>query len=158
MYTNRRRFIKKSSLYLLGSATSFLFPVELLASMRKKVGPNDQINMGLIGCNGMGFSNLLSLLKINKVNVIALCDIDENVLSRRTSELEKAGIKKPQWYKDYRKMLDNKDIDFVVIGTPDHWHCLQLTDALNAGKDVYCEKPIANSMQECEIMLNTVQN
>jgi len=54
--------------------------------------------------------------------------------------------------------LDNKDIDFVVIGTPDHWHCLQLTDALSAGKDVYCEKPIANSMQECDIMLDTVQN
>lgn len=158
MNTNRRRFIKNSSLYLLGSAGSFLFPIELLASMRKKVGANDQINLGLIGCNGMGFSNLLSLLKISEVNVLALCDVDENVLSRRTSELEKAGIKKPQWYKDYRKMLDNKDIDFVVIGTPDHWHCLQLTDALSAGKDVYCEKPIANSMQECDIMLNTVQN
>ena len=158
MNTNRRSFIKKSSLYLLGSAGSFLFPVELLASMRKKVGANDQINLGLIGCNGMGFSNLLSLLKISEVNVIALCDVDENVLARRTSELEKAGIKKPQWYKYYRKMLDNKDIDFVVIGTPDHWHCLQLTDALSAGKDVYCEKPIANSMQECDIMLDTVQN
>ena len=144
MNTNRRKFIKNSSLFLLGSSSSFLFPVELLASMRKRVGANDQINVGLIGCNGMGFSNLLSLLKISEVNVIALCDVDENVLARRTSELEKAGIKKPKWFKDYRELLDDKDIDFVVIGTPDHWHCLQLTDALAAGKDVYCEKPIAN--------------
>ena len=77
MKTSRRKFIKNSSLFLLGSSSSFLFPTELLASIRKRVGANDQINMGLIGCNGMGFSNLLSLLKISEVSVIALCDVDD---------------------------------------------------------------------------------
>ena len=100
MNTNRRKFIKNSSLFLLGSSSSFLFPAELLASIRKRVGANDQINVGLIGCNGMGFSNLLSLLKISEVNVIALCDVYENVLDRRTSELDKSGINKHKRYKD----------------------------------------------------------
>lgn len=148
----RRNFVKKGSLALAGSGAAFLFPMDLLAAMRKKVGPNDTINVGLIGCKGMGFTDLTSILKINEVNVIALCDVDESVLRARTADLEKAGIKKPKWYTDYRGLLGNKDIDVVIIGTPDHWHCLQLTDALQAGKDVYCEKPIANSIQEANIM------
>ncbi|MFH6602008.1 Gfo/Idh/MocA family protein [Maribacter algicola] len=156
MYTDRRNFIKKSSLAATGVTASFLFPIELLGKIRKKVGPNDRINVGLIGCNGMGFSDLSSMLKISEVDIIGLCDVDESVLKKRTADLEKAGIKKPTWYKDYRKLLENKDIDVVIIGTPDHWHCLMLTDALQAGKDVYCEKPIANSIQEADIMLNYV--
>ncbi|KAA2218180.1 Gfo/Idh/MocA family protein [Maribacter flavus] len=156
MFGNRREFIKKSTAGLLVSGATFMFPMELLAAMRKKVGPNDTVNVGLIGCNGMGFSDLSSFLKMSDINVIGLCDVDETVLQKRTADLEKAGIKKPKWYKDYRKLLENKDIDVVIIGTPDHWHCLQLTDALQAGKDVYCEKPIANSVQEANIMLNYV--
>lgn len=154
MALNRRDFLKNGTAGLAVTGASFLFPMELLAAMRKKVGPNDTINIGLIGCNGMGFSDLTSILKMGDTNVIALCDVDENVLQSRTLDLEKAGIKKPTWYTDYRLLLENKDIDVVVIGTPDHWHCLQLTDALQAGKDVYCEKPIANSIQEANIMLN----
>jgi predicted dehydrogenase len=156
MNQNRRNFLQKSTLALAGAGATFLFPMELLAVMRRKVGPNDQINVALVGCNGMGFSDLSSMLKINEVNVIALCDVDENVLKRRTEDLAKAGIKKPAWYRDYRKLLENKDIDVVIVGTPDHWHCLILTDALQAGKDVYCEKPIANSIEEANIMLNYV--
>lgn len=153
---NRRNFIRKGTAGLAMTGASFIFPMELLSMMRKRVGPNDTINVGLIGCNGMGFSDLSSFLKMSEINVIALCDVDENVLKARTADLEKAGIKKPKWYGDYRKLLDNKDIDVVIIGTPDHWHCLQLTGALQAGKDVYCEKPIANSVEEANIMLDFV--
>tara|TARA_R110002051_G_scaffold234487_4_gene296017 strand:+ start:84 stop:1433 length:1350 start_codon:yes stop_codon:yes gene_type:complete len=158
MLQNRRSFIRKGTVGLVMTGASFVFPMELLSMMRKRVGANDTINVGLIGCNGMGFSDLSSFLKMSEINVIALCDVDENVLQARTADLEKAGIKKPKWYGDYRKLLENKDIDVVIIGTPDHWHCLQLTDALQAGKDVYCEKPIANSVQEANIMLDFVQS
>ncbi|WP_339628041.1 Gfo/Idh/MocA family oxidoreductase [uncultured Maribacter sp.] len=158
MLQNRRSFIRKGTAGLVMTGASFVFPMELLSMMRKRVGANDTINVGLIGCNGMGFSDLSSFLKMSEINVIALCDVDENVLQARTADLEKAGIKKPKWYGDYRKLLENKDIDVVIIGTPDHWHCLQLTDALQAGKDVYCEKPIANSVQEANIMLDFVQS
>lgn len=156
MDNTRRQFIRNGSLILMGAGASFGFPPGLLAAIRKKVSPNDQINAGLIGCKGMGFSDLQSMLKMSEINVAALCDVDRGVLEARTRDLEKAGIKKPKWFTDYRDMLDDKDIDVVIIGTPDHWHCLQLSHALQAGKDVYCEKPIANSIQESNLMLRQV--
>lgn len=157
MALNRRTFLSRGAAGLAVTGASFLFPMHLLAHIRKKVGANDTINLGLIGCNGMGFTDLISMLKISETNVVALCDVDSNVLEMRLEHLEKAGIKKPKTYTDYRRLLENKDIDVVIIGTSDHWHCLQLTDALAAGKDVYCEKPIANSIQESNIMLKYVQ-
>ena len=155
---SRRDFIKSVPLYTTAVGASTLFPVELLGAMRQSVSPNDKIQVGLIGCKGMGFTNLLSLSKINEIEVVALCDIDQGVLKQRTADLEKANIKKPKWYSDYRQLLDDTDVDLVVIGTPDHWHCLQLIDAIDAGKDAYCEKPIANSIHECQAMLHKVSS
>ena len=154
----RRDFLKKSALSAATMAASSIFPIELLATMRKRTSANDHIQVGLIGCRGMGFTDLISLLKINEVQLVALCDVDKNVLSDKVAELEKANIKKPKLYGDYRKLLEDKDVDIVIIGTPDHWHCLQLLDALSAGKDVYCEKPIANSIRECDLMLQAVNS
>ena len=156
MKNKRRNFLKSTSLGIAGFGLLNTFPLEILARTRSKVSPNDKIQVGLIGCKGMGFSNLISLLKLSEIDVVALCDVDKSVLEKRTADLEKAGISKPLWYNDYRELLDNKDIDVVIIGTPDHWHCLQLCDSILAGKDVYCEKPIANSIRECQIMLDMV--
>ncbi|WP_420319945.1 Gfo/Idh/MocA family protein [Flagellimonas sp.] len=155
---NRRNFIKRNALLMGSMAASSLFPLDLLAAIRKPVGANDRINVGLIGCKGMGFANLTSMLKMSEINVLGLCDVDENVLNQRVADLEKAEIKKPKLYNDYRRLLENKDLDVVIVGTPDHWHCLQLIDAIDAGKDVYCEKPIANSIAECDVMLNKVNS
>ncbi len=148
--------MKSTSRGIIGLSMLNAFPMEILAQTRKKVGPNDRIRVGLIGCKGMGFANLRSMLKISEIEVAALCDVDDAVLDQRTEDLVKAGLKKPKIYKDYRKLLDQKDIDVVIVGTPDHWHCLQLIDSIQAGKDVYCEKPIANSIQESDLMLNAV--
>jgi predicted dehydrogenase len=153
---DRRTFIKRGAAGLALASSSFVFPMELLGKMRTKVGANDHLNIGVIGCNGMGFSDLTSILKQSEVHVIGLCDVDQTVLEKRTRDLQAAGIKKPRWYTDYRKLLENKDIDAVIIATPDHWHCLQLIEAISAGKDVYCEKPIANSIQEADLMLQRV--
>lgn len=152
----RRQFLKSSSMALSAMGASFFFPIELLSQVRRKVSANDKIQIGLIGCRGMGFTDLLSFLKKSEVELVAICDVDENVLREKTAALVKGGIKAPKWYADYRKLLEDKDIDIAIIGTPDHWHCLQLCDALDAGKDVYCEKPIANSIQECDLMLAKV--
>ena len=157
MKSNRRRFIKSATLGAAGAGVLGFLPLELIASTRRKISPNDKIQLGVIGCNGMGFSNLVSFLKMSEIEIVALCDVDNGVLVQRTADLMEAGFKKPTWYKDYRDLLDDKDVDVVVIGTPDHWHCLQLCDALQAGKDVYCEKPIANSIEESRIMLNLVK-
>jgi predicted dehydrogenase len=153
MNYNRRSFIRSSSYALAGASVFSAVPWEILAKNKIKVSQNDKINIGVIGVKGMGWSDLQSIMKVPEVNVVALCDVDENVLRGRVDELSKANIQ-VKTYGDYRKMLENKDIDVIMIGTPDHWHCLQMVDACAAGKDVYVEKPIGNSMQECKVMVD----
>jgi len=121
------------------------------------VGANESMRFGVIGCKGMGFSNLRSLVKIDGVDCVALCDVDKSVLDGRSKDVQELTSTKVKQYGDYRKMLENKDLDFVVIGTPDHWHCLMLSDALEAGKHVYCEKPLANSIEEIFVMEEAVK-
>lgn len=152
MNTSRRNFVRSASV-LAGSGLFSFAPLEVIASQRKCVSANDKLQLGVIGCKGMGWSDLRSHLLLSDVECIALCDVDQSVLDQRAADVEKAQGKRPQLYKDYRKMLENKDIDAVIIGTPDHWHCLALTDSLAAGKHVYCEKPLANSIEECNLML-----
>ncbi len=156
MSNDRRRFLKSSSYALAGLGLSTVVPWEGLAKSKNSVGANGKINVGVIGINGMGWSDLSSIMKIPEVQVLGLCDVDENVLNRRKLELAKDGITATT-YVDYRKMLDNKDIDVIIIGTPDHWHCLQMVEACAAGKDVYVEKPIGNSIQECNAMVAAQQ-
>lgn len=112
----------------------------------------DRLRIGVIGCNGMGWSNTHSLLKMDNIDLIAICDIDENVIARRVKDYGDRRENEVTTYADYRKLLENKDIDAVVIGTPDHWHCKIFVDALEAGKHVYVEKPLANSVEEAYIM------
>lgn len=120
-------------------------------------GANDKIRVGLIGCRNMGWSNLTDFLLHKEVECIALCDIDSKILHERAAELEKTTGRKPKLFADYRKMLEMKELDAVIIGTPDHWHCLQFTDACSAGKDIYVEKPIANYIAECDVMVNAAR-
>lgn len=133
-------------------AASLMVPSALSAKPFHS-GANDTIRFGLIGCNSMGFANLENFLSVGNCVCVALSDIDQQVLDRRAADVEALQKKKPDIYKDYRKLLERKDIDVVIIGTPDHWHCLQFVDACAAEKDVYVEKPIANSIAECEAMV-----
>jgi predicted dehydrogenase len=153
MNSTRRNFIKTASVLTAGS----ILPLDELLKSRSAISANDKIQVGLIGANGMGFNDLTSFLKNPEIECVALCDIDRNVLNNRTDALIKLGFPKPKLYVDYRKMLENKDIDVVIIGTPDHWHCLILVDSLEAGKHAYVEKPIGNSIAEINIMQKAVQ-
>lgn len=152
MSINRRKFVNKSVQAIAGAGMLGTVPWELAAKQRIPVSQNDQVNFGVIGVNGMGWTDTRSLMKIPGVNLVAVCDVDENVTRNRVAELAKLDIK-VDTYTDYRKMLDDRDIDVVVIGTPDHWHCLQMVEACAAGKDVYVEKPVGNSIAECEVMI-----
>jgi predicted dehydrogenase len=145
----RRRFLRDSSLALAGAAS---LP-QTLRAQRAAVAPSDQIRVGVIGCNGMGFANLRSIMKIPEVECAALCDVDDEVLNVRAGEAEEEWGSTPELYKDFRRVLDDPDIDAVIIGTPDHWHCLMMVMACEAGKDVYVEKPLANSIHECGLMV-----
>lgn len=148
MASSRRNFLKTASLFTAGSVLS----LDALSKARMNIAPTDKIQVALIGGNSMGWSDMESFLKNPEVECVALCDIDRNVLNRRTDDIVKMGRPGPKLYVDYRKMLENKDIDIVIIGTPDHWHCLIFCDSLAAGKHVYVEKPIGNSIAEINIM------
>jgi len=124
----------------------------LFANTRVFGFQSELIRVGLIGVNGMGWSNLNAILKVPGVQCTALCDVDENILSSRVGELKKRNIT-VKTYIDYKDLLKATDVDVVIIATPDHWHCLQMIDAVAAGKDVYVEKPIGNSIRECEVMV-----
>ncbi|HKZ66411.1 MAG TPA: Gfo/Idh/MocA family oxidoreductase [Chitinophagaceae bacterium] len=152
MPLTRRFFLRNAAITTVGTSIVAAVPMEVLAQLRKNNSPAKKINVGLIGCKGQGWSNLTSMLKLPEVNCVALCDIDDTVLNGRKADLEKINIR-PTIYKDYRKLLENKDVDAVIIATPDHWHCLQMIDACAAGKDVFTEKPLANSITEAQLMV-----
>jgi predicted dehydrogenase len=128
---------------------------QAFAIFKNRISPADQVNIGAIGIKGMGWSNVKSALKIPGVNIVALCDVDKNVLDERLAELGKMGkdTSKVKTYGNYKELLDNKDVDAVIIGTPDHWHALIMVHAVQAGKDVYVEKPVGNSIEECRLMV-----
>jgi predicted dehydrogenase len=148
MASSRRTFIKTAAVMAAGS----VIPFESFSIGRSGISANDKVRVALVGGNSMGWSDLTSFLKNKEVECVALCDIDKNVLTNRTNDLLKMGLPKPKLYVDYRKMLENKDIDVVIIGTPDHWHCMIFVNSLEAGKHVYVEKPIGNSIAEINIM------
>lgn len=146
----RRTFISATGAAVAGS----LFYHPAVSSVSKRIAASDKINIGVIGCNGMGWANTSSLLRINEVDLIGICDVDANVIKKRLTDHSKLRTNKPATYSDYRQLLNNKDIDAVVIGTPDHWHCKIMVDAVKAGKHVYVEKPVANTIAEAKLMVS----
>jgi predicted dehydrogenase len=145
----RRNFIKGSGAAFAGTVLAHSGVMSAAASCMFA----DKLNIGVIGCNGMGWSDTHSLLKMSDVDLIGICDVDQNVVRKRVEDYKKLRTNTPKIYNDYRELLNNKEIDAVVIGTPDHWHCKIMVDAVHAGKHVYVEKPIANSIEECRIMV-----
>ncbi len=135
------------------ASAATLTPLGAALGQRRRVAASDRLQVGLIGCKGMGWSNLTAMLKGADVEAVALCDIDARVLAERGAELRKTTGRAPRLYDDYRRMLDDRSVDAVIIATPDHWHALQLVDAMSAGKDAYCEKPLGNSIAECRAMV-----
>ena len=151
--TTRRTFIKNSGTLIAGAAITPL----AFHKARAKVSANDKLTVALIGCKGMGMYNLTDHLQQPGIECAALCDVDSNILQERTKTITELTGKSPKQYNDYRRVIEDKDIDIVIIGTPDHWHCLPTVEACAAGKDVYVEKPLANSIAECQVMLSAAR-
>jgi predicted dehydrogenase len=154
MYTSRRKFIAGSLTLAAGTGLLSAMPFSRFGNV---LGANDKLTVGAIGINGMGFADLKAFLAQPNTECAALCDIDENVLNKQAAEVEKIQGRKPRVYKDFRRLLEDKDIDVVIIGTPDHWHCLPFIYACQAGKDVYCEKPLSNTIEEINLMQKAVK-
>ena len=157
MSKTRRQFLTDSTKLIAATGFVGIVPAASTFAATSKPSENDKIVLGLIGAKGQGMADLRQALKQPGVECGAVCDIDDAILTERSAEINKLQGKAPVMYKDFRKLLDNKDIDAVIIGTPDHWHCYQMIAACEAGKDVYVEKPLANSIKECDLMVAAVR-
>src|SRR5450631_1708819 len=152
---SRRNFIRNAGLLAGSTVLASAFQPKVFGVPGRTMAASDRINVAAIGINGMGWADLKSSLKQPGVQVVMLCDIDKNVLDKRMADLAKLNldISKIKTTGDYHHVLDNKDVNVVIIGTPDHWHALIMIEACAAGKDVYVEKPVANSIGECRAMV-----
>ena len=145
----RRHFLQAST--VAGLAASALSAQDEQQKPEKTVSPNDRIRVALIGAGGMGSADAESSQKIPGVELVAVSDIYEGRLTRA----------KERWGKqlfttrDYREVLARRDIDAVIIATPDHWHSKISIDAMNAGKDVYCEKPMVQQVDDGRDVVET---
>ena len=114
---------------------------------KKPVAASDTLHIGLIGCGGQGRHDMRQAMGNKGVKVVAVCDVDKNRLADTVAK-DLKGSKDVKQYEDFRQLLDDKDINAVIIGTPDHWHTLPAIAAMRKGKDVYCEKPLTLTIDE----------
>jgi predicted dehydrogenase len=150
--TSRREFIKLTTATTLAAATS----TTILAAdepRAERVSPSDKIRLGLIGAGGQGMGDTREALKVPGIELVAVADLYDGRLARA----------KENWgnqlftTRDYREVLARPDVDAVIIATPDHWHMRISTDAMKAGKDVYCEKPMVQHIEQGKQVIETAQ-
>ncbi|MCX8035702.1 MAG: Gfo/Idh/MocA family oxidoreductase [Candidatus Sumerlaeia bacterium] len=153
---SRRHFLKTSAQSAAGAAAALSGPVIIPRSALGGAGKrpaNDRLGLGWVGCGGQGSSDVNKFLRTGQVELVALCDVNR-------AHAEAAAAK---WssgkaiYTDFRKMLEHPGIDIVEIATPDHWHALISIAAAEAGKDVYCQKPMTLTIAEGRAMVNAVR-
>jgi predicted dehydrogenase len=159
---DRRNFIGAS--IVTAGAISIIPSCVMGAGSGAVVAPGDRINLGFIGVGKQSMWLLESLMACPETMVLAACDVDTKKLARFKDAAEKAntaklggGSHKVDSYENYRELLERKDIDAVVIATPDHWHAMIAVDAAKAGKDIYCEKPMAATVAEGRAMVNAAR-
>ncbi len=140
----RRRFLQHAA---AGSAALVFADIGLGAT--RKLSPNDKLNLGIIGVAHQGQYDLNN---VATENIVALCDVDATSLARAAKRFPAA-----RCYSDFRRLLEQKDIDAVVIATPDHTHAVATVTALRSGRDVYCEKPLTHTISECRIVMETAR-
>jgi len=110
--------------------------------------PSDRVRVGVLGVGGRGPSHLNGYSRLDNVEIVAICDIDDAHIAKGLAILDKLGKPEPETYKDVRKLLEDKSIDAISIATPNHWHTLMTVWGCQAGKDVYVEKPCSHNIYE----------
>ena len=150
---SRRRFLARSA---VGALAASVLP---LPSIRTSAAsPNERISIAVIGINGRGAGHLRVLSRLTKeTRVAALCDVDNRVLSKRDNELRDGASKGPALYSDYRRVVDDKNVDAVVVATPNHWHAPIGRAAMEAGKDCYLEKPMSHTFHEGRLLVDAAK-
>lgn len=138
--TSRRNFIKQSAITTAG--------VWIARSSWAKISPNNKLNIGVIGTANRAMDNMREMERESShqgasENIVALCDVDKNYLS-----VAKANFPQAKTYTDFRRLIDQKDIDAILVATPDHSHAICTMAALKSGRHVYCEKPLSHTVSE----------
>lgn len=169
--TTRREFIAKTGMVTAGMTLGVNQMSAL--SYNRIIGANEKIRVGFIGIGNRGSQLLQAAMQMPDCEVAALCDIYEPYITRDRSKVDPRYIKdrpgqipkmtevfptKVERYLEYPKLLDNKTIDAVCIATPDHWHALHTIHSIQAGKDVYIEKPVSKTIEEGRAMINAAKN
>src|SRR5262249_15768945 len=144
---NRRQFLKTSTI----SATAAMLWPKLGAfcanARSNSVGANGDIRFAVVGFGGRGRDHIREMREVKGTRLVALCDVDSTILERELKQCQNMG-EQVAAYRDVRKLLENKDIDAVTFATPNHWHALGAIWAIQAGKDVYVEKPVSHEVWE----------
>jgi predicted dehydrogenase len=157
MKESRRDFLKKSILVTSGIAVAPAYIKNF-----QQVKPSDRLNVGVIGIHDRGglyrgMGHTANFTKIKETRVAAICDCVDYLLPQAISDIEGLGGEKPKTFIDYRKMLEDKDLDIISIATPGYWHALMEVNACQAGKDVYVEKPISYNVDEGRKMIQAAR-
>jgi predicted dehydrogenase len=147
---NRRSFLKQSA---LAGASLSLWP----AISKAQGSANGDIRVAVVGFGGRGGSHISGFRQLKGVRVVALCDADKDVLDKGVQKMKDAG-QQVEGYQDMRKLMENKDVDAVSFATPNHWHALGTIWAVQAGKDVYVEKPLSHNVWEGRRVVETARN
>ncbi|MFQ5738655.1 MAG: Gfo/Idh/MocA family protein [Acidobacteriota bacterium] len=155
----RRKFLDTSTKVASGAAV--LAGTETASSAAREspaTSPNEKIHVGLIGAGGMGRGDLSDFLRLGEVECLAVADVDEAHLANGLELVEGRRGRRPDGYRDFRRIIDRKDIDVLIVATPDHWHALPTIYGCQSGKDVYVEKPLATSIQEGRAMVDAAHH
>ncbi|MCK5267860.1 MAG: Gfo/Idh/MocA family oxidoreductase [Spirochaetes bacterium] len=150
---NRRGFLKNSAV----TSAGLMVGAPIVKKSFAKNSPNETVNVAVVGIHNRGKGLYRTLCGIPNVNVATICDVDERLLPEAAADVEERIGKKPKTEFDFRKVLEDKDIDAVVIVTPDHWHALHTIWACQAGKDVYIEKPLSYTIEEGRKMVQAAR-
>lgn len=160
MKNNRRSFIKKAAIGTTGITLGAATGAFSASSYRRIIGANDRINIAVIGTRGQGFGHLRrwsAMAKEENVLVKTICEVDENLWAERIAAVEERQGSKPGTTHDMRHVYDDADIDAVSIATPNHWHALATIWGVQAGKDVFVEKPCAHNVFEGRKMVEAAR-
>lgn len=150
---SRREVLRQGTGWLVAGVAAPYVMTSTALGNEQKPAASERLALGCIGVGGMGMAHLHGLLKVADVQIVAVADVDE---THRQAAAQAVGDACAA-YHDYRELLARKDIDAVVIATPDHWHALTAIHACQAGKDVYCEKPLSLTVREARQMANAAR-
>jgi predicted dehydrogenase len=157
MENSRRDFIKKAATGSAAIMAGGILPGFSAASYKRIIGANEKLRVSVMGVNSRGNALAQNFAFQNNCEVIHICDVDSRAIEKCTANVEKVQDVKPKGFTDFRKSLENKDVDILVVAAPDHWHAPAALLAMQAGKNVYLEKPCSHNPNEGEILVQAAK-